>query len=46
MPIVTNIGAVLSTLWKVVDWIRRAVLNAVFLLILITVLVALIAEPE
>ncbi len=46
MPIVTNIGAVLSTLWKVVDWIRRAVLNAVFLLILITVLVAVFAEPE
>lgn len=45
MRILTDMGAVLSTLWKVVDWLRRAVLNTIFLVILIAIVVGVFMKP-
>lgn len=46
MRILTDIGALLSSLWKIVDWLRRAVLNTLFLVLLTVIVVAIFVRPR
>ncbi len=45
MRLFTNLGAAFSALWKILNWLRRALLNLIFLSILVAVLVAVFSKP-